>query len=87
MDLEVEIKNWANWEDFDRITKYLRNKHNAVLIKNADGPDARFCEFLIDGDVITLIFDDMLGHFFRVPNKESLDKTKLLVKEIEADLR
>ena len=86
MDLEIEIKGYETWQDFDRIAQFLKNERNAVLIKKADGPDARICEFRIGDDSVLLIFDDTLGNFLRAEKRESLDKIKVLAKEIESEI-
>jgi hypothetical protein len=86
MDLEVEISGFETWEDFDQIAEFIRTRYKTLLIQKVDGPDARICRLKLDDIEVLLIFDDMIGNFIRATNKESLDKIKRLVKEIETQL-
>jgi hypothetical protein len=69
--LRVDVSFIQDWNGFDILLNFIKSSYSVTVLKQADGPDARRCVLEINGKLLELIHDDMLGNYLIAPSKES----------------
>lgn len=65
------LKQFEEWEDFDRIVHVLEKSLGWESQQKVDGPDARSWSFLRNGFEIWLVFDDLVGMALKCEGESS----------------
>ncbi len=60
-----------SWDDFSVIVDKVLRSLPAALVRQGDGPDARFAIVELDGFQVIFVHDDMMGNCFFSPNDDA----------------
>ncbi len=58
------IQELESWEDFSAIVNRVLWSLPATIVRQGDGPDARYCILEIDGFQVVFVHNDMMGNCF-----------------------
>ncbi|MDC1142296.1 hypothetical protein OAU50_04330 [Planctomycetota bacterium] len=78
----VDICAMPGWEDFDRLIDFLKKEYDVEVVSRIDGPDAKGCTLVSDGNEFLLVCDDPYGNEFVA----ECDASRALIKMIGLDL-
>jgi hypothetical protein len=73
------LQKLIRWDQFDSVVNLLQGFGWAV-IENVDGPDVRIASFVLDGHILWLFFDDLMGGYLKT------EELTLDLKTIEAKI-
>ena len=73
------LQKLIRWDQFDSVVNLLQGFGWAVL-ENVDGPDVRIASFVLDGHILWLFFDDLMGGYLKT------EEITLDLKTIEAKI-
>ncbi len=68
-DTILDFVEFQEWESFEKIVTILKERYNAIPILNAEGPESKVWEFLID-DIQLRLFNNPYGNFIKGSTEE-----------------
>lgn len=73
-------------DGFEKLIKYLAKHHDAALVEQHDGPDARRAVLQIQGQAIEVHFEDPWGNSILSTSKTSNEVLNAIAADLEARL-
>lgn len=84
--LEVEIPAMPSRDGFNKLIDFLVKEYNAVVLFDADGPDARRWILESKGTQFELVHDDLVGSALVAPSVDSEELVLKIGKDLEQRL-